>query len=112
MALHQSVFEPIPGEGAWRHVLLADGSIGIGGDPAALLRRVLELLEPEGTAIVEVDAPGSGLRRGCARIGSGPPFPWSLVGGDAVESMAAGVGLLTSWEANSGDRWFVELARS
>ena len=29
-------------------VLLADGNIGIGGDPAALLRRVSELLAPQG----------------------------------------------------------------
>ncbi|EWM14177.1 methyltransferase type 12 [Kutzneria sp. 744] len=30
-ALCRDVFDRIPGEGRWRHVLLADGNIGIGG---------------------------------------------------------------------------------
>ena len=37
-ALRRSVFDPVPGEGRWRTVLLADGNVGIGGDPVALLR--------------------------------------------------------------------------
>ncbi|MGW3911630.1 class I SAM-dependent methyltransferase [Streptomyces sp. NPDC005070] len=52
-ALHRSVFEPLPGEGRWGTALLVDGNIGIGGDPAALLRRTAELLAPGGLLIAE-----------------------------------------------------------
>ncbi|HEY1823596.1 MAG TPA: class I SAM-dependent methyltransferase, partial [Trebonia sp.] len=38
-ALHRSVFDPLPGQGRWATVLLADGNIGIGGMPASLLHR-------------------------------------------------------------------------
>ena len=33
----------LPGEGRWHHVPLADGNIGIGGDPVPLQRRFVEL---------------------------------------------------------------------
>lgn len=52
-ALRRSVFEPLPGEGRWDTALLLDGNVGIGGDPAALLRRVSQLLAPAGLLIVE-----------------------------------------------------------
>ena len=39
-ALLRDVFDPVPGEGRWETALLADGNIGIGGDPVALLERV------------------------------------------------------------------------
>ena len=48
IAIRRDVFDLLPGEGRWQHVLLADGNIGIGGDPAALLRRVRQLLSPAG----------------------------------------------------------------
>ena len=44
MAVRRDVFERQPGEGRWRHALLADGNIGIGGDPVRLLRRVRSVL--------------------------------------------------------------------
>ena len=43
-ALRRSVFDPLPGEGRWETALLADGNIGIGGDPVALLERARELV--------------------------------------------------------------------
>ena len=52
-ALRRSVFEPLPGEGRWDTVLLMDGNIGIGGDPHALLRRVLRLVAPGGRLVAE-----------------------------------------------------------
>ncbi|MET7982173.1 MULTISPECIES: methyltransferase domain-containing protein [unclassified Streptomyces] len=55
-ALRRSVFEPLPGEGRWGTALLVDGNIGIGGDPAALLRRTAELLSPGGLLIAETVA--------------------------------------------------------
>ena len=33
-ALCRSVFDPLPGEGRWRSVLLVDGNVGIGGTPS------------------------------------------------------------------------------
>jgi len=58
LVMLRDVFDRVPGTGRWGTVLLADGNIGIGGDPAALLRRVGELLAPNGRALVELDPPG------------------------------------------------------
>ncbi len=55
-ALCRSVFDPLPKEGEWGTVLLMDGNIGIGGDPAALLRRTAELAAPGGLLVVETAA--------------------------------------------------------
>ncbi len=63
LALQRDVFSTVPGTGRWMIVLLADGSIGIGGDPVALLSRVAELLAPRGQALVEVQPPGREARR-------------------------------------------------
>ncbi|GAA2611838.1 methyltransferase domain-containing protein [Streptomyces axinellae] len=52
-ALCRSVFDPLPGEGRWGTVLLLDGNLGIGGDPAALLARTAALLAPHGLLIAE-----------------------------------------------------------
>jgi SAM-dependent methyltransferase len=91
-ALHRDVFDELPGEGRWRTALLADGNVGIGGDPVALLRRVRELLDPRGRVIVEVDAAESGVRAGWAVLVCGdetsPPFRWAVVGVDAIGRVA------------------------
>lgn len=112
VALRRDVFGPLPGQGRWNHALLADGNIGIGGDPSRLLRRVHQLLGPAGSVIVEVEPPGTGVCSGTARIGSGPGFPWSRVGAEAVEALGATVGFRLIWMANAAQRWFVELVRS
>lgn len=116
-AVRRDVFDRQPGEGGWRHALLADGNIGIGGDPVRLLGRVRELLRGGGSALVEVDPPGIGLRRGRVRVstpgGSGTRwFDWAWLGADAVPLAAAGAGLATSWVREAGGRWFTELVRS
>ena len=59
-ALVRSVFDPLPGTGRWATALLFDGNVGIGGDPARLLRRVRRAARPDGRAIVEMAPPGSG----------------------------------------------------
>ena len=48
-AMRGDVFAALPGEGRWNHVLLADGNIGIGGDPCALLARCVSLMAADGT---------------------------------------------------------------
>jgi SAM-dependent methyltransferase len=92
-----SVFGPVPREGQWRTVLLADGNIGIGGDPVRLLRRVATLLTADGTALVELQPPGDLPVRGQARLealgSTSDWFPWALVGPAGLPAIAAEAGL-------------------
>lgn len=110
-ALRRNVFEQVPCEGRWRHVLLADGNLGIGGDPEGLLGRVHRLLESGGSAVVEVAPPGTGLDSRLARIGGGPWFRWSDVGVDAIPRLAEATRFRLGWAAERAGRWFVELER-
>jgi len=116
--LQKSIFDPLPGQGRWRTVLLADGNIGIGGDPLRLLRRCRELLAHDGTAVVEVEAPSraaTGWRAYRARLergGSlGPWFSWAVVGADAIPdlALAAGLHLLRLEPIVTEGRWFARL---
>ncbi len=52
-AICRSVFDELPNEGKWDTVLLADGNLGIAGDPKRLLSRIRELLRPGGTLLIE-----------------------------------------------------------
>lgn len=114
LALHRDVFGHLPGTGRWATVLLADGNIGIGGDPVALLRRIRSLLNPEGKVVAEVGLPGTPLRRELVRLrvpqGTGPWFPWAWTGTDQIGRLAAAAGLRVAemW-ADSG-RWFAALS--
>src|SRR6266702_4289802 len=113
LVMLRDVFDRVPGTGRWTTVLLADGNIGIGGDPAALLRRVAELLAPQGRAIVELEAPGSPLRREQVRLchaGSASAwFPWAYVGADHITDVAydAGLGEVEIWTVDG--RWFASI---
>jgi SAM-dependent methyltransferase len=114
-ALRRDLFGPLPGEGRWRHLLLADGNVGIGGDPAALLRRCARLLHPAGVLLCETDPAGTGLRRTRVRLEppAGPAsawFPWAQVGSDALPGLgdAAGLGVAARWVDRG--RWFAVLA--
>jgi SAM-dependent methyltransferase len=111
IAVQRDVFEPIPGEGRWNTVLLADGNVGIGGDPIRLLRRVRQLVSSTGKVLVEVDPPGEGVRHRPVRLnGTGEWFPWAWLGADAVEPTARAAGFRVRWLADSDHRWFTELA--
>jgi SAM-dependent methyltransferase len=113
--LQRSVFDRIPAVGRWRTVLLADGNIGIGGDPVHLLARCRALAEPDGRAIVELAEPGTGLRRHRARLewGTtvGPWFAWAEVGTDAIAAVAGAAGWTvdTCQEVAGESRWFAGL---
>jgi hypothetical protein len=91
LVMLRDVFGRVPGAGRWMTVLLADGTIGIGGDPAALLRRAGELLAPPGRALVELSR---------------------SVGADRIEEVAraAGLGRVETWTA--GGRWFAAVSRA
>ncbi|MDQ6928151.1 MAG: class I SAM-dependent methyltransferase [Actinomycetota bacterium] len=116
LVLHRSVFDRLPGTGRWGSALLVDGNVGIGGDPVALLTRIATLLRPGGRALVEVAAPGVRSQQLDVRVesgdGTGPWFPWAIVGMDSVDedATAAGLSIIECWRA--GGRWFVRLDRS
>jgi len=109
----QSVFDHLPGEPRWGSALLFDGSVGIGGSPDTLLRRVVELLVPGGRALVETSAPGEPSEDLELFIESGEDsgswFSWASLSAADAELVAdvAGLALTDRWE-DSG-RWFVQL---
>lgn len=113
-ALLRDVFDPIPGEGRWGSALLADGNIGIGGDPVALLERLRQLVAPTGRVVVELAPPGTGVRTRhvCleTEVGRSEPFAWTLVGTDAIGAVAAASGLETVSHHRFGDRFGAVLA--
>ena len=113
LVMLRDVFDRVPGTGRWTTVLLADGNIGIGGDPAALLTRVAQLLAPQGRAIVELEPPGSPLRREQVRLchadSASAWFPWAYVGADHITAVAddAGLGPVDIWTVDK--RWFASI---
>ncbi|WP_079181580.1 class I SAM-dependent methyltransferase [Streptomyces sp. Tue 6075] len=126
-ALLRSVFDPLPGEGRWGTLLLLDGNIGIGGDPAALLDRAADLLGTGGlliaeTAPVDVDervrvrlddgrgGPGASPAPG-AREAAAEPFPWARIGTPALLRHAGAGGWRTADQWGAEGRTFVSLRR-
>ena len=111
--IRRSVFDPLHGEGMWGTVLLADGNIGIGGRPAALLQRCRELLTPGGRVLVEVERPGTGRRDTRIRLERGAEvsewFGWAHVGVDAVDELAAAAQLRVAETWHETGRWFAAL---
>ncbi|MGB0436830.1 MAG: methyltransferase domain-containing protein [Mycobacterium sp.] len=113
-ALRRDVFEPLPGAGRWRTVLLADGNVGLGGDPSRVLRRAAELLCRGGQCVAEFDTTTTGVDVSWVRLESsqtvGPWFRWASVGIDSVPSLAADVGLAVSGVHRIGKRVVASLA--
>ncbi|RLK55015.1 class I SAM-dependent methyltransferase [Actinokineospora cianjurensis] len=107
------IFTALPAEGRWDHALLADGNIGIGGDPVALLRRAGTLIRAGGTILVETTPTPTGLWRGAARVTPrGPWFPWAEVGTDAIATVATRAGLRVTEHGTTTNRCFARLGRS
>ena len=114
-ALHRSVFDPLPGQGRWGTVLLADGNIGIGGRPARLLYRCAQLMAPGGRLLVEAE-PGDVDEQLTAWLEHadgrrGPDFPWAFMGTVALLQAAADAGLQIMGQWRHADRAFVCAAR-
>jgi SAM-dependent methyltransferase len=114
-ALQRSVFDPLPGQGGWATVLLADGNIGIGGRPARLLHRCAELLAPGGQLLIEAE-PGDVDERLTAWLEHpdgrrGPVFPWALIGTVALLQTANDAGLQVMGQWRHADRAFICAAR-
>jgi SAM-dependent methyltransferase len=115
-AMQSDVFAPQPREGDWASVLLADGNIGIGGDPVALLRRCAELLAPGGGVVVEVEPPGSGVTSGRVEVaadGLHGSLPWATVAADALDTIAEQAGLAVHRRGSTqSHRHVAELVRA
>jgi SAM-dependent methyltransferase len=115
-ALRRDVFADVPGHGRWRTVLLADGNIGIGGDPLRLLRRACELLAPGGRVVVDLAAPGRrDVVRRCRLSSDGRvshTFLWAVAGVDAIADLAAAAGLSLVHTSEHDGRWFAVLGKA
>ncbi len=114
-ALRRSVHHRLPGEGRWGTVLLADGNIGIGGDPRALLLRSAALLGPGGLVVVEAepamdtgsaeDADDLDVRDAVvlqhADGRRSRPLPWARLGARPLVRLAlrCGLELVEDWRA-------------
>ena len=112
--LRRDVFDPLPGTGRWQTVLLADGNVGLGGDPWRMLRRAGELLHRGGRCVAEFDSAIAGIRTGWVRLEStrtiGPWFRWATVGVDCVSRLADDVGLAVTGIHPVGGRVVASLA--
>ena len=114
--LHRSVFDALPQEGSWRTLLLLDGNISIGGNPALLLERCARLVAPEGRVIVEVDPVRTTDRGYAATVvdedgRSSSVFPWYDLGAEALRARLDGTGLGVAEEWAVSARAFVRLVR-
>jgi hypothetical protein len=113
-ALRQDVFAPLPGTGRWSTVLLADGNVGLGGDPWRVLHRAGELLHSGGRCVTEFDCATVGVVSRWVRLEStgtiGPWFRWASVGIDVARHLAEEVGLTITAVHPVGDRMLATLA--
>jgi SAM-dependent methyltransferase len=113
-ALRRDVFDPLPGIGRWHTVLLADGNVGLGGDPWRILRRAGELLHRGGRCVAEFDSAIEGIHTGFVRLESsrtiGPWFRWASVGVDCAARLAEDVGLAVAGVHPIGRRVVASLA--
>ncbi|WP_411079476.1 methyltransferase domain-containing protein [Streptomyces sp. cmx-18-6] len=123
-ALLRSVFDPLPGEGRWGTLLLVDGNIGIGGDPAALLDRAADLLGTGGLLIAETSPLDIDERvqvrlddgRDAPADEAGPdpadrPFPWARIGTPALLRYARSCDWRPADQWSAEGRAFVSLRR-
>ncbi len=110
------VFGQVPAEGSWDTALLADGNVGIGGDPVRLLGRVRGLLTPQGRVVVDLAEYGAGMRHARVRLSSAlrtsGEFPWAVVGADAIASVADAAGFARTELHEYAGRWFAVVERA
>ena len=114
--MRRDVFARVPGEGRWHTVLLADGNIGIGGDPVRLLQRARTLLAPGGRVVVELAGPGAAVVSCWASLEASDrrsrPFRWATLGVDDVQTAAAAAGFGVARTHRLGDRWAAVLTEA
>jgi SAM-dependent methyltransferase len=115
-AIHGSIFQPVPHEGAWASALLLDGNIGIGGNIRVLLERIALLLAPGGQILAEAETDDSldaaylaVLEDSAGRASAA--FPWARAGATALAGHAARAGLVPVATRTVQGRVFVTLER-
>lgn len=112
-ALVRDVFGPVPAQGRWDSVLLADGNIGIGGNPERLLGRARRLLRTGGLVVADLAPPGVRTRayQLCLMVDQArtAPFSWAVVGADDVERLAWSSGFAVDRLTRSDGRWIARL---
>lgn len=113
VALRRDLFRPLPAEGRWHTVLLADGNIGIGGDAVRLLTRCRNLLAAGGRVLLDLAEPGTGYVRRLVRLAAGERtsdwFPWCWLDHRALAVLAGPCGLRLVDHWRTGERWQAEL---
>jgi len=114
--LRRSVFDRLPAEGRWQAALLADGNVGIGGDPVRLLTRVRSLLEPRGVILCELDPPDAVTKAVKVRIENPVglrtgEFGWAHLSVSDISTVAAIARLAEVDTWDEAGRWFSVLAR-
>lgn len=111
--LCRDMFGPLPGTGRWHTALLADGNVGLGGDPWRVLQRAGELLRRGGECLAEFDTGKRGIDSQWVRLESadaiGPWFRWASVGLDCAARIAADVGFVMRAVHPIGDRVIASL---
>jgi SAM-dependent methyltransferase len=116
LALRRDVFGEIPGEGRWAYALLADGNLGIGGDPVRLLARIGSMLAPGGRVIAEVADAGTGFVRERRRLRvegrMSAHFEWAVVGLDAIDDVARQAGMRVVETRTVGGRHTATMVRT
>ncbi len=114
-AIVASIFDELPGSGAWRSALLLDGNVGIGGAPDRLLARIGTLLSPDGEVLVELEAPCTPTGSTLARIETPDRvsswFPWARVAVRDIDVVAGSGGLVAVRSWSAGARWFAVLRK-
>ena len=114
--LQRAVEHRLPGEGRWGTVLLADGNIGIGGDPDVLLSRCHELLVAGGVALVEADGEDDtdhriSLTLHCADGRVSSPIPWARLGSRPLIHLASRLGFVAVEDWRVDGRVFIALRK-
>jgi SAM-dependent methyltransferase len=111
--LRGNLFGPLPGEGTWGCALLADGNIGIGGDPVRLLHRCRALIATAGSVLVEVDPPGGRTWSGHVSLTgaerTSTTFAWAFVSADDIAAIARDAALRLADTWTEAGRWFTHL---
>lgn len=112
--LHASVYDSVLDDTRWATVLLADGNIGIGGDPVALLSRCRDLIHPAGNVLAELDSPRERTRTVRVRVESSRGahsdwFSWAHVSVRDINGVAAEAGLTVHDVWQAGPRSFADL---
>ena len=114
--LLRSVFDPLPREALWQSALLLDGSIGIGGNPAALLRRVCDLLVSGGRALIETAGPEDTSDRVTMSLeshdGGDSWFDWATLAASDIGPLTRSTTFELTDQWQDGDRWFAQLDRT